>query len=245
MKKAELSIERNVYQMENQILIIDDDVKMAELLKKCVAKEGFVADVCYNGEDGIRFSRSTSYVLIVLDVMLPGISGFDVLTQIRLDSKVPVLMLTAKGDREDKVHGLRSGADDYLTKPFDVEEFMARVASLTRRYTTLNNGATEAKKLSFHGLEVDLDAGTVFVNGNKVDLLAKEFDILCYLAKNQGKILTKKQIYEEIWNESYAYDDNNIMGHISKLRKQIEPDPACPTYIQTIKGMGYRFNSEV
>jgi len=232
--------------MENRILIIDDDSELAELLKKCVAQEKYEADVCYTGEEGIRLSKCNQYILIVLDVMLPGISGFDVLAKIRADSKVPVLMLTAKGDREDKIHGLRSGADDYLTKPFDVEEFMARVASLTRRYTTLNDGiGTKPKKLSFKGMEIDLDTGTVLVNGNKVDLLAKEFDILCYLAKNQGKILTKKQIYEKIWNEAYAYDDNNIMGHISKLRRQIEPDPSCPTYIQTIKGMGYRFSSEV
>lgn len=232
--------------MENKVLIVDDDIKLAELLKKCILQEGFEVDVCYTGEDGIRQSKSDRYILIVLDVMLPGISGFDVLTKIRSDSKVPVLMLTAKGSQEDKVHGLRSGADDYLTKPFDVDEFMARVASLTRRYTTLNGSVnTELNRLTFKGLEIDLNTKTAFINGEKVDLLAKEFEILSYLAQNQGKIITKKQIYEGIWNETYAYDDNNIMGHISKLRKQIEPDPSNPTYIQTIKGMGYRFSSEV
>lgn len=232
--------------MENKVLIIDDDIKLARLLQKCVLHEGFKADVCYNGEDGLALLKTSIYILVVLDVMLPGMSGFDVLTKIRSNRKVPVLILTAKVSKEDKVHGLRSGADDYLTKPFDIDEFMARVVSLTRRYTTLNGSVnTDLAKLTFKGLVINLNTKTVFINSKKVNLLAKEFEILCYLAKNQGNIVTKKQIYEEIWNDTYAYDDNNIMGHISKLRKQIEPDPSNPTYIQTIKGMGYRFNSEV
>lgn len=155
-------------------------------------------------------------------------------------------MLTAKTASTDKVNGLRSGADDYLTKPFVVEEFTARVLSLIRRYTTLNTGSVEeSNRLSFQGLIIDLDTRVVTIGNKQVELHAKEFDILCYLAKNKGKILTKQQIYEEVWQEQYAYDDNNIMGYISKLRKSIESDPNSPSYIQTVKGVGYRFSREV
>ena len=231
--------------MQNNILIVDDDIGLCQLLKKCVEKENVTAELAYTGTDGLKFALQDNYQLIVLDVMLPEMDGFQVLERIRSVSAVPVLMLTAKAANTDKVNGLRSGADDYLTKPFDVEEFTARVLSLIRRYTTLNNGSGgEPHRLSFRKLTIDLDTRIVHIGDVQVELHAKEFDILHYLAKNQGRILTKQQIYEEIWQEPYAYDDNNIMGYISKLRKQIEPDPNNPTYIQTVKGMGYRLSRE-
>lgn len=232
--------------MQNNILIIDDDIELCQLLKKCVENESVTADLAHNGMDGLNRIGQDNYNLIVLDVMLPGMDGFQVLQKIRKMSAVPVLMLTARIASADKVNGLRSGADDYLTKPFDVEEFIARVLSLIRRYTTLNSGSSEEQKqLSFQNLTIDLDTRIVHIGDGQVELHPKEFDILCYLAKNQGRILTKQQIYEEIWQEQYAYDDNNIMGYISKLRKQVEPDPNNPIYIQTVKGVGYRFSREV
>lgn len=232
--------------MQKNILIIDDDIELCLLLKKCVEKENITAELAHTGIDGLKLALQGNYQLIVLDVMLPEMDGFQVLEKIRSISAIPVLMLTAKTASTDKVNGLRSGADDYLTKPFDVEEFIARVLSLIRRYTTLNNNASEKPhRLSFQKLTIDLDTRIVHIRDGQVELHAKEFDILCYLAKNQGRILTKQQIYEEIWQEPYVYDDNNIMGYISKLRKQIEPDPNNPTYIQTVKGVGYRFSREV
>ncbi len=234
--------------MQNNILIIDDDMGLCQLLKKCVEKENVSAEFAHTGTDGFKLALQGNYQLIVLDVMLPEMDGFQVLERIRSISAVPVLMLTAKAASTDKVNGLRSGADDYLTKPFDVEEFIARVLSLIRRYTTLNNNISvneEPHRLSFQKLTIDLDTRIVHTGDVQVELHAKEFAILHYLAKNQGRILTKQQIYEEIWQEPYAYDDNNIMGYISKLRKQIEPDPNNPTYIQTVKGVGYRFSREV
>jgi len=232
--------------MQNNILIIDDDIELCQLLKKCVGKENITTDLAHTGTEGLDLALKENYHLIVLDVMLPEMDGFQVLEKIREMSAVPVLMLTAKTASADKVNGLRSGADDYLTKPFDVEEFTARVLSLIRRYTTLNTSySEEANRLSFQGLMIDMDTRIVTARNEQIELHAKEFNILCYLAKNQGKILTKQQIYEEIWQEQYAYDDNNIMGYISKLRKSIEPDPNNPTYIQTVKGVGYRFSREV
>jgi DNA-binding response OmpR family regulator len=232
--------------MQSNILIIDDDIELCQLLKKCVEKENISADLAHTGIIGLDLALRGNYHLIVLDVMLPEADGFQVLEKIREMSAVPVLMLTAKTSSTDKVNGLRSGADDYLTKPFDVDEFTARVLSLIRRYTTLNTGSIEEpNRLSFQGLVIDMDTRIVTARNEKIELHAKEFNILCYLAKNQGKILTKQQIYEEVWQEQYAYDDNNIMGYISKLRRSIEPDPNNPTYIQTVKGVGYRFNREV
>lgn len=232
--------------MEINVLIIDDDIELCQLLKKYVEMENITPDIAHTGTDGLDKMIKGSYQLIVLDIMLPEMDGFQVLEKIRGISTVPVLMLTAKTSSKDIVNGLRLGADDYLTKPFDMEEFNARVLSLIRRYTTLNSRSNETNNLYvFQGLSIEFDTRVVTVEQEQVELYPKEFEILCYLAKNQGKILTKKQIYEEIWNEQYAYDDNNIMGHISKLRKKIEPNPNNPTYIQTVKGVGYRFNKEV
>ena len=228
----------------NTILIIDDDKELCALLQKGIKTENMEADVVYSGYDGLSALARKDYLLIVLDVMMPGIDGFETLTKIRESSGIPILMLTSKNDSNSKVRGLRAGADDYLTKPFDMDEFIARVLSLIRRYTRLN-AIREQKKLEYEGLTIDLDNRTAIVHGQPIELPPKEFDILLYCAQNQGRILTKQQIYEEVWKEPYVYDDGNIMALISKLRKKIEPDPGTPTYIQTVKGIGYRFNREV
>ena len=225
----------------NSILIIDDDKELCALLQKGIKTENMEADVVYSGYDGLSALARKDYLLIVLDVMMPGIDGFETLTKIRESSGIPILMLTSKNDSNSKVRGLRAGADDYLTKPFDMDEFIARVLSLIRRYTRLN-AIREQKKLEYEGLTIDLDNRTAIVHGQPIELPPKEFDILLYCAQNQGRILTKQQIYEEVWKEPYVYDDGNIMALISKLLKKIEP---TPTYIQTVKGIGYRFNREV
>ncbi|MGO1043741.1 response regulator transcription factor [Clostridioides difficile] len=230
----------------NKILIIDDDIELCELLKKCVSRESIHAYTCHCGKDGLNAVLNDNFQLIVLDVMMPELDGFEILKKIRKISSVPVLMLTSKTENSDKIHGLRSGADDYLTKPFNIDEFIARVLSLIRRYTTLNHSHTEKSSiLSFKGLSIDLDNCVVTVSGKQIELPIKEFEVLRYLAENQGRILTKKQIYEEVWKEQYAYDDANLMGYISRLRKKIDFDTDNPSYIQTVKGMGYRFNREV
>ena len=183
--------------------------------------------------------------LIILDIMMPDLDGFQVLQQVRQTSNVPVLMLTAKSDEEDKVSGLRMGADDYLTKPFSINELMARVNSLIRRYTLLNpTSRTETDCMVFQGMTIDNLNRLVFMNDIQVKLTGKEFDLLSFLAANKGKVFTKKQIYTHVWEEEYAFDDSNIMSFISKLRKKIEPDPEHPFYILTVRGVGYRFNRE-
>ena len=231
----------------NRILIIDDDKELCALLQKAVSIEQLEADARYSGKSGLEAFAAAAYQLIVLDVMMPGMDGFALLEQIRRTSDIPILMLTAKSDNDSKVRGLRGGADDYLTKPFNTAEFVARVLSLIRRYTRFapGNAGSMPEQLTYKGLTIDLNRHAVSTAAGTSVLTPKEFDILLLCAKNQGRILTKQQIYEAVWKEPYVYDDANIMAVISRLRKRIEPDPAAPTFLQTVKGIGYQFNTEV
>ena len=230
----------------NKVLIIDDDKELCALMKKCIEQEKISAVTVYNGIEGVRLidENKDSYSLIILDVMLPDIDGFQILQKIRDTSNIPVLMLTAKSSEEDKVFGLRLGADDYLTKPFGINELLARVNSLIRRYTTLNPFTADIDSISLKDMVIDKLNRTVTVKDIPVLLTGKEFDLLLFLASNKGRVFTKKQIYSQVWEEEYAFDDSNIMSFISKLRKKIEPDPDHPFYILTVRGVGYRFNKE-
>ena len=183
---------------------------------------------------------------MILDVMLPGMDGLTLLREARRRGcKTPVLMLTAKSNEEDKVLGLRLGADDYLTKPFSINELTARVHSLIRRYTTLNPAFSEETDcICLKDMTIDRGNRSVTVRGALVELTGKEFDLLVFLASNKGRIFTKKQIYTQVWEDEYAFDDSNIMSFISKLRKKIEPNPEQPFYVLTVRGVGYRFNKE-
>ena len=231
----------------NSVLIIDDDKELCALMKKCVEQENLSAVLAHGGLEGLRLleENKDACSLIILDVMMPDMDGFQVLQKIREKNNVPVLMLTAKSDEEDKVSGLRLGADDYLTKPFSINELMARIHSLVRRYTTLNPiaGNVTATML-LKDMVIDKVNRTVTVQNLPVELTGKEFDLLVFLASNKGRVFTKKQIYTQVWAEEYAFDDSNIMSFISKLRKKIEPNPEQPFYIQTVRGVGYRFNRE-
>ena len=229
----------------NRILIIDDDKALCELIKRSVQAENIEADFCNTGKEGLQKLKEQEYQLVVLDVMMPGMDGFETLEEIRKEYSLPILMFTSKNDSLSKVRGLRAGADDYLTKPFDMDELIARIASLIRRYTRFNQQAGAIQKLNFDGLQIDLENRSVTTSNGTFELPPKEFDLLLYCAKHQGKILTKQQIYEEVWGEEYFYDDSNIMAIISRLRKKLEVNPSNPKYIQTVKGIGYRFNKEV
>jgi DNA-binding response OmpR family regulator len=202
------------------ILIIDDDKDLCGLLERELKKESFNIIVCHDGQTGLDAFKTRNYHLVILDIMLPVMNGYDVLTEIRKLNNVPVLMLTAKDSEIDKVSGLRLGADDYLTKPFLIAEFIARVQSLIRRFTVFNNSAEEKIILSFKGLDIDVSLRSVLINNIPIYLTAKEFDLLYFLASNQGKVLTKEQIYTHVWNNDYSYDDRNIMSFVSKLRKK-------------------------
>lgn len=229
----------------NKVLIIDDDKELCVLIKRSVLSEDIEADFCNTGKEGLQKLKEKEYQLVILDVMMPGMDGFETLEEIRKENSLPILMFTSKNDSASKVRGLRAGTDDYLTKPFDMDELIARIISLIRRYTRFNQTDGMTQQLEFDGLKIDIENRSVTTENGTFELPPKEFDLLLYCAKNQGKILTKQQIYEEVWREEYFYDDSNIMAIISRLRKKLEVNPGSPKYIQTIKGIGYRFNKEV
>ena len=229
----------------NKVLIIDDDKELCALIKRSVLSEDIEADFCNTGKEGLQKLKEREYQLVILDVMMPGMDGFETLEEIRKESSLPILMFTSKNDSASKVRGLRAGADDYLTKPFDMDELIARIVSLIRRYTRFNQQDGISQQREVDGLKNDFENRTVTTEHGTFELPPKEFDLLLYCAKNQGKILTKQQIYEGVWREEYFYDDSNIMAIISRLRKKLEVNPGSPKYIQTIKGIGYRFNKEV
>ncbi len=229
----------------DKVLIIDDDKELCALIKQSILQESIEADCCYSGRSGLLHLKEKEYQLVILDVMMPGFDGFETLEQIRKESGLPVLMFTSKNDSASKVRGLRAGADDYLTKPFDMDELIARIVSLIRRYTRFNQKDRQTQRFEYDGLTIDFDNRSIVTINGEYELPPKEFDLLLFLARNQGKILTKQQIYEKVWGEEYVYDDSNIMAIISRLRKKIEENPGNPKYIQTVKGIGYRFSKEV
>ena len=225
------------------ILVVDDDRGILELVRRSLEHEGYQVDTIENSK-AVFEQKLEWYQMIILDVMMPGMDGFETLEEIRKEYSLPILMFTAKNDSASKVKGLRAGADDYLTKPFDMDELIARIVSLIRRYTRFNQ-QEDIQQLTFEGLKIDIDNRCITTENGMFELPPKEFDLLLFCAKNQGKILTKQQIYESVWGEEYVYDDSNIMAIISRLRKKLEVNPGKPKYIQTIKGIGYRFNKEV
>ncbi|MBX8935775.1 response regulator transcription factor [Enterococcus gilvus] len=227
-----------------KVLVIDDDKELCSIIERYLKNAEYEAQFAHTGAGGLNMALTGEYHLIVLDIMLPQIDGLSILTEIRKQSVVPVLMLTAKNEEVDKIRGLQLGADDYLTKPFSMAELMARIDSLVRRYTTFNRSTAGFKSLTLKHLSFDTQTRVILLEGQALELTGKEFDLLYFLAAHKGQIFTKRQIYQQVWGEAYAFDDNNIMSFISKLRKKIEPDVAEPFFIQTVRGVGYRFNQE-
>lgn len=230
--------------MKQKILIIDDDMDLCRLLRNNLEQEGYCVCVCHDGITGLKEAKNSDYQLVVLDIMLPLKNGYEVLKEIREDSFIPILMLTAKDSEGDKVSGLRMGADDYLTKPFANSEFLARVSSLLRRYTVFNAANAYDSNVIIGRLSIDKSGREVRKDNFLIDLTAKEFDLLLFFAENKGQVFTKRQIYHVVWNDEYAFDDNNIMVHIRRLRKKIEDDPENPKYILTVWGVGYKFGGD-
>ncbi len=227
----------------NKILIIDDDKSLLELLQNCMHGL-YEVDTARNGKQGLDKLSQTKYDLVLLDVMLPGENGFEVLGKIRQQYALPVIMLTAKNSPSDKVSGLGIGADDYVTKPFNMEELLARIASQIRRNTLLKNGVLPQEKLCFDNITIVPQMKGILKENKEVLLTGKEFDLLYFLASSPMRAYTKKQIYKAVWKDDYVYDDNNIMALVSKIRKKIEDDPENPRIIQTVRGVGYRFGGE-
>lgn len=228
-----------------QILIVEDDNAVANLISATLETQDYAYKRAATGAGAVMEALSCKPDVVLLDLGLPDMDGVEIIKKIRSWSNMPIIVVSARSEDFDKVSALDAGADDYLTKPFGINELMARVNSLIRRYTTLNPvTGNEAATMLLKDMVIDKINRTITVQNLPVDLTGKEFDLLLFLASNKGRVFTKKQLYTQVWTEEYDFDDNNLMAFISKLRKKIEPNPEQPFYIQTVRGVGYRFNKE-
>ncbi len=225
-----------------KILLVEDDVEISEMLKNFLMTENFEVVTAYDGESACEKFFADEYSIVLLDLMIPKISGMEVMKTIRASSTVPIMILSAKDTDSDKTLGLGLGADDYVTKPFSVTEVLARIKANIRRNTqyTAAVAAEEEEILTKGELVLNLNAYSVMKNGKKVELTAKEFEILKLLMKNPKKVYTKEQLYSQIWNDAYMGDENAVNVHISRLRNKIEDNPRDPDYVVTVWGIGYK-----
>ncbi|MBX9966509.1 response regulator transcription factor [Priestia aryabhattai] len=225
--------------MKDRILIIDDDEQIRNLIAIYLENEGFEALKVSNAVSGLALLEEQEVDLIILDIMMPQMNGIDASFKIREEKNMPIIMLSAKSEDMDKISGLTAGADDYLTKPFNPLELIARVKSQIRRYKKYNERA-ERDVIQIGDLEINRSTRLVFVRGQEVRLTPKEFDILELLARNKGTVMSMGKIYESVWQEDAFKSDNTVMVHITKIREKIEDNPKKPIYIKTIWGVGYR-----
>ncbi|MCG8311323.1 MAG: response regulator transcription factor [Cytophagales bacterium] len=232
----------------NKVLVIEDDPDIVDLLEIHLKDLSCDLIKSYSGEDGLLQVRSHPLDLVILDIMLPGIDGMEVCRRIRSEQiNVPVLMLTAKSEEIDKVLGLEIGADDYLTKPFSIREFIARVKAIFRRTQMIQESLNSdgSNIIEIGELRVDVEMRKVTLQGEKVDLSPKEFELLVLLASNPGKSYNRSRLLNLVWGYDFEGYEHTVNSHINRLRAKIEPDMANPTYILTTWGVGYRFNEEL
>lgn len=230
--------------MNETILIVDDDQAIANLIEIYLLNEGYEVIKAYSGREALDLMKRKDPRLVILDIMMPGLDGLEVCRQIRADQTVPILMLSAKTEDMDKIMGLMSGADDYMAKPFNPLELLARVRSLIRRAYGLNvkaNKARSANVMSFDSLEIDKATHSVTMDGKPIHLTSIEFGILYLLASQPGRVFSAELIYEHVWNEPYSPTFTTVMVHISKLRDKLEKDSG-QKWIHTVWGVGYKFD---
>ena len=225
------------------ILIIEDDQSIAELERDYLEINGFSVDIAATGPSGLKKAKTNSYDLIILDLMLPGIHGFKICKQLRDEMDIPILMISARIEDDDKIRGLGLGADDYITKPFSPGELVARVKSHLTRYDRLTKRENQDRRklIELRGLKIDPVSRRVIVNESEITLTAKEFDILEMLARNPNRVFSKENIFEAIWGEEIYGEITTVTVHIRKIREKIEHDASQPQYIETVWGVGYRF----
>jgi len=225
------------------ILIIEDDINIAELERDYLKLNGYKSDIVQDGIEGMQKAVSGIYDLIVVDLMLPGKDGYEIIKEIRKKLEVPVIVVSAKSEDIDKIRGLDYGADDYLTKPFSPAELVARVNSHIRRYERLKGNNTSNEIIVHRGMEINAAAHKVFINGKEIQMTTKEYELLFFLASNPNIVFTKDQLFDSIWGNGDYGDTATVPVHIQKIRKKVEKDPANPEFIETLWGTGYRFNS--
>jgi DNA-binding response OmpR family regulator len=226
-----------------RILVVDDEKEICELIRDYLVKEGFEVILANDGEQGLQYYRQYEPLLIILDVMLPKIDGMEICRIVRSESLIPIVMLSARKSDVDKILGLGFGADDYISKPFSPRELVARVKAHLRRYKMLSSKINDNDHMLRYGdLEIDKKGYNVYVGGTKVDLAAKEFEVLLHLAVHPHQVFTRDQIFEKIWGYNEFGDISTITVHIRKIREKIENNPSSPKYIKTVWGVGYKFD---
>lgn len=226
----------------SKILIVEDEEAIADLEKDYLELSGFEVEVANDGKTGLEKALGGEYNLVILDLMLPGVDGFEICRRVREEKNTPIIMVSAKKDEIDKIRGLGLGADDYMTKPFSPSELVARVKAHLARYERLIGSAAEANKIiEIRGLKIDTTARRVWVNGEERTFTTKEFDLLTFLASHPNHVYTKDELFSEIWDMESIGDIATVTVHIKKIREKIEIDTSNPQYIETIWGVGYRF----
>ncbi|MBR4731428.1 MAG: response regulator transcription factor [Lachnospiraceae bacterium] len=227
----------------NRILIVEDEEAIAELEKDYLELSEFQVDICNTGDQGLKAALEQDYNLVVLDLMMPGMDGFEVCKRIRKEKDIPIIMVSARKDDIDKIRGLGLGADDYITKPFSPSELVARVKAHLARYDRLVGTIQKQQNdvVEIKGIRIDKTARRVYVDGEEKIFTTKEFDLLTFLVENPNHVFTKEELFQEIWGMGPVGDIATVTVHIKKIREKIEKDSAKPQYIETIWGVGYRF----
>lgn len=225
--------------MKKKVLVVDDEKTLVKALTFNLEKEGYEVVAAYDGEEALKQIESNDPDIVILDLMLPGLDGFEVCRRVRKNLDIPIIMLTAKGDDIDKILGLELGADDYITKPFNPRELLARIKAILRR--TDSQSSTLKNLIKVQDLQIDLYQHKVRVKGNEIDLTSKEFALLNLLATNPGRVYSREQLLEQIWGYNYYGDARTVDVHIRHLREKLESDPSNPRYILTVWGTGYKF----
>lgn len=227
-----------------KILIIEDEKSIAELERDYLEINGFETDIVLTGDQGLNIALTHDYDLLLLDVMLPNVDGFEICRKVRTIKEIPIIMVTAKKEEIDKIRGLGLGADDYLVKPFSPNEMVARVKAHLTRFDRLSmKHKPETLPIDFRGLSIDRTDRRVLVNNQEVIFTTKEFDVLTFLAMNPNQVFSKAHLFERVWGYDSSGDISTVTVHIRKIREKIEQDPSTPEYIETVWGVGYRFKS--
>ena len=228
--------------MSKRILIVEDEESIADLERDYLELSGFQVEVANDGETGLNKAMKEEFDLIILDLMLPGVDGFEICREVRSQKNTPIIMVSAKKDDIDKIRGLGLGADDYMTKPFSPSELVARVKAHLSRYERLiGSNVEENDVIEIRGLKIDTTARRVWVNGEERSFTTKEFDLLTFLAGHPNHVYTKEELFNKIWDMESIGDIATVTVHIKKIREKIEFNTAKPQYIETIWGVGYRF----
>lgn len=241
---AEIKIERECEMAAKRVLVVDDERLIVKGIRFSLEQDGMQVDCAYDGEEALEYAKNNTYDMVLLDVMLPKVTGFDVCLQIREFSNVPIIMLTAKGDDMDKILGLEYGADDYITKPFNILEVKARIKAIMRRTDAKKENESIPQKIVSGEMQLNCESRRCFIGEKEISLTAKEFEVLELLMLNPNKVYSRESLLKLVWGSDYPGDVRTVDVHIRRLREKIESRPSEPKYVHTKWGVGYYFLNE-